>query len=307
MTTPLTVLMTAHDREALIAPAIESVLAQTYADFRMVIVDDGSTDGTRDVAESYARLDRRVTVAVNDRRLGDYPNRNRAARLVDTEYFKFHDSDDVMYPHCLESMIRPLSAAPEAGFAASGHRAWSGGPCPMLLTPALCYEREFLGTGLFMLGPAGMLFRTAAFRQVGGFPEVGAHSDLAFWLKACRTLSVLLVPTDLYWYREHEGQHAASPAARFDAADAAAQVWRALFDSGCPLTGDRLVRARKNAAFISGRRVWRLLVSGEWRALGYHVWACGLTATDWLRYFRPPHRTNTAGTPDLDTMHVPTR
>jgi hypothetical protein len=240
-------------------------------------------------------------VFTNDRTLGDYANRNRAARLVETEYFKFHDSDDVMYPHCLETMMRPLAAAPQAGFAASGHREWTGGPCPMLLTPALCYEREFLGTGLFMLGPAGMLFRTAAFRQVGGFPEVGPHSDLAFWLKACRTISVLLVPSDLYWYRVHEGQHAASPAARFEAADAAALVWRALAHPDCPLTGDRLVRARRNTAFVNGRRLWRLLARGEWRAMVYHLRTCGLTVGDWLYYLRRPHRTNEAGTPDIDT------
>jgi hypothetical protein len=240
-------------------------------------------------------------VFANERNLGDYPNRNRASRLVETEFFKFHDSDDVMYPHCLETMIRPLAAAAQAGFAASGHGAWTGGPSPMLLTPELCYEREFLGTGLFMLGPAGLLFRTAAFRQVGGFPEAGAHSDLCFWLKACRTLSVLLVPSDLYWYRVHEGQHAASRSARFDAADAAGEVWRALGHPECPLKGDHLTRARRNTAFISARRAWRLLAAWDVRALVYHLRACGLTAGDWLRYLRPPHRTNEAGTPDMDT------
>jgi glycosyltransferase involved in cell wall biosynthesis len=289
--------MTAYNRDGYIAAAIESVLAQTFEDFRLIVVDDASTDGTRGIAESYVRRDPRVRVLANDRNLGDYPNRNRAAREVDTEFFKFHDSDDIMYPHCLEAMFHPLAAAPAAGLAASGHTAWSGGPCPLLLTPRLCYEREFFGTGLFMLGPAGMMLRTTAFRTVGGFPELGAYSDLVFWLTACRTLSVLLVPSDLYWYREHEGQHASSDRARFDAADAAAEVWRALAHPDCPLKGESLEHARRNYAYINARRLWRLAGRRDWGAMAYHLHACGLRARDWLRYMRRPHRLNLAGTP----------
>jgi hypothetical protein len=202
-----------------------------------------------------------------------------------------------MYPHCLLAMLGPLMAEPAAGLAASGHTAWAGGPCPMLLTPAQCYEREFVGAGLFMLGPAGMLLRTDAFRRVGGFDEVGPHSDLAFWLKACRTASVLLVPSDLYWYRVHSGQEAATVAAETSVVDASRFTWEALHHPGCPLDGETLRQARRHTAYVNARRLYRLARVGRFSAAAAHARGCGMTAGDWLRYLRRPHRVDSAGTP----------
>src|SRR5581483_2829791 len=120
-------------------------------------------------AQALADRDPRVRVVVNDRNVGDYPNRNRAAALARGPYLKFHDSDDIMYPHCLQVMVTALESEPRAAFALSGARAWPGGASPMLLTPRLAYEREFFGTGVFQLGPASAMFRTDFFRDMGGF------------------------------------------------------------------------------------------------------------------------------------------
>src|SRR5512142_3065348 len=105
MAPKVTVLMTAYNRASLIASSIESVLAQTFTDFTLIIVDDGSTDGTVDVARRYEAVDSRVRVVVNERNLGDYGNRNHAATFVQTPLFKYLDSDDLMYPHCLQVMV----------------------------------------------------------------------------------------------------------------------------------------------------------------------------------------------------------
>src|SRR5438552_7094742 len=182
MTAPaVSVLMTAHNRERYIGEAIESVLAQTFGDLELIVVDDCSTDRTVEVATRY-RSDPRVRIVRNEHNLGDYPNRNHAASFARGEFLKFHDSDDVMYPHCLEVMTRYLSQAPEAAFALSAHRAWPGAACPIISTPRMSYQREFLGLGMFSQGPANALFRTARFTALGGFHEVGPHSDVAFWL-----------------------------------------------------------------------------------------------------------------------------
>src|SRR5262249_23558181 len=141
----VSVLMTAYNREAFIAEAIDSVLAQTFSDFELIVSDDGSHDGTVRIAGEYARRDPRVRGSMNATTLGDYPNRRHAASLARGAYLKYHDSDDVMYPHCLETMVRALEKEPSAAFALSGSQHWPGGPCPMLLTPRLAYEREFLG------------------------------------------------------------------------------------------------------------------------------------------------------------------
>jgi glycosyltransferase involved in cell wall biosynthesis len=297
VTPRVTVVVTVFNRARWLGASLESVLAQSYGDIAVLVVDDVSTDGSLEVAGQYAKWDARVRVVRNPRNLGDFGNRNQAAALVETEFFKFHDSDDMLYPHALQAMVPPLIAEPVAGMAASGHGEWAGGPCPLLLTPAQCYEREYLGGGLFMLGPAGLLFRTAAFRSVGGFDEVGPQSDLAFWLKACRTLSVLLVPNDLYWYRVHQGQENQSVAAHASRGRSARREWDALAHPDCPLSVPAREQARRHQAFNTARGAWRLGRAGRWRDAAAFLRDAGLSAGEWLRYLRRPQRVHGAGTP----------
>ena len=76
----VSVLMTSFNREKYIAEAIESVLASTYKDFELIIVDDCSKDNTVGIAKKYEELDSRVKVYINEVNLGDYPNRNKLHR-----------------------------------------------------------------------------------------------------------------------------------------------------------------------------------------------------------------------------------
>jgi hypothetical protein len=293
----VSVLMTAYNREAYIGAAIESVLAQSFDNFELVIVDDKSSDGTLAIARRYASTDARIRVVANEHNLGDYPNRNRAASLARARFFKYHDSDDVMYPHCLATMVAALEAAPQAGFALSTAYAWPGGPCPMLLSPRLCYEREFLGRGLFMAGPSGALFRTDVFRALGGFENHGVPSDFVFWLRACARHSVVLVPGDLFWYREHSGQELRSERAARERARAEGLVWQALHAPDCPLDANDVEQARSNYAFILAREIWRDLRAGAGGLAVYRFRVAGLSLSDWLRYVRWPRRSAQAGTP----------
>jgi len=293
----VSVLMTAYNRAPFIAASIQSVLAQTFTDFELLIVDDQSTDGTLDIAREYERSDCRIRVVVNERNLGDYGNRNRAAELARGSFLKYHDSDDLMYPHCLSVMVPMLRSEPLAGFGLSAGQLWPGGPCPMLLTPRMAYQREFLGEGLFMCGPAGALFRTGVFRDLGGFVDHGASSDHLFWMRACTKVNVLLLPADLFWYRMHESQEYQSSRAQRDYARVAGCVWRALDAPECPLTPEEREQAKRNRAFHLAKRTLQDLRRGR----GGFAWArlrqSKMTAADWLRYLRPPARQNFAGTP----------
>jgi glycosyltransferase involved in cell wall biosynthesis len=300
----ISVLLTAYNREAYIAAAIESVLAQSVADFELIICDDQSSDGTVGIVHEYARRDDRIRVSINDRNLGDYGNRRRVAELARGEFLKYHDSDDVMYPHCLKAMVEPLAAEPRAAFALSGSRAWPGGPCPMLLTPRLAYEREFLGFGLFHQGPASALFRTAAFRELGGFPDVALAGDYLFWLRACTAVNVLLVPGDLFYYRTHAGQELVKPSSVAAYARAASEGWRMLNSAQCPLTGDAREIAKRNFVFGQARGVYRYCKRGRFAAARTLVSLVGLSAGEWMGYLRPPQRSASAGIPQMDVEAV---
>jgi hypothetical protein len=297
MTPSVSVLMTAYNREALVASAIESVLGQTYRDFELVVVDDCSSDRTVEVARGYERIDGRVRVVVNDRNLGDYGNRNRAAALARAPLLKYHDSDDLMYPHCLAVMVPMLHAEPRAGFGLSSGSRWSGGPCPMLLTPRMAYQREFFGEGLFFCGPAGALFRTEVFHALGGFAEQGVASDHLFWMRACKTVNVLLMPGDLFWYRLHAGQEIQSAKAQKLYAQVPGLVWRALQDADCPLTPDEREQAKRNRAYHVARRTLEDVRRGRFEFAWNRIRYSNMTPGDWLRYLRRPKREALAGTP----------
>jgi hypothetical protein len=294
----VSVLLTSYNREDYVAAAIESVLAQTMTDFELIVSDDHSSDGTVDIVRDYASRDSRIRVSVNERNVGDYANRRRAANLAHGRYLKYHDSDDVMYAHCLATMVDLLEREPRAAFAMSG--LWPGGPCPMLLTPRLAYEREFLGSGLFQHGPAAALFRTEAFTALGGFPEVEHSGDYLFWVRACTTAHVLLVPGDLFYYRTHPGQEIAKLTNELAQARASAQAWRMLCSAQCPLTPDTREVAKRNFVFTQARGVYRHLKKRRLRSAAMILRYVGPGVGEWLSYLRPPRRDPNAGTPALE-------
>lgn len=293
----VSVVMTAYNREDYIREAIDSVLAQSFADFELIVVDDCSTDRTRDVVQGYLH-DLRVRLICNDHNLGDYPNRNHASTFARAEFLKFHDSDDLMYPNCLEIMVAALRAHPSAAFALSGDGGWPGGPSPMLLTPRMCYQREFLGSGgVFRPGPAGALFRTAAFAELGRFPLSGTHSDALFWIAACARRPVVLAQGDLLYYRVHAGQELQKAGAAYELARFEGVLFRALSAPECPLDAIEREQAKRNLAAGVIKRSLRDLRTGQPGLAVFRLKHSGLSFGAWLRYSRRPRRQTAAGTP----------
>ena len=103
--------MPAFNRAACIGAAIESVLAQELADFELVIVDDGSSDGTAEVAHSYK--DARVTVIELPENRGSNAARNAGIRAASAPLIAFLDSDDVYLPHKLATVVSQFDSRPE--------------------------------------------------------------------------------------------------------------------------------------------------------------------------------------------------
>ncbi|SUS07691.1 putative Glycosyltransferase involved in cell wall bisynthesis [uncultured Defluviicoccus sp.] len=95
--------------------AIESVLAQTYRDFELIICDNVSTDSTPAICAAYAERDSRVRYHRNPRNLGAAPNFNMTFKLISpsVEYFRWISHDDTMSPDSLEKSVRALDAHPE--------------------------------------------------------------------------------------------------------------------------------------------------------------------------------------------------
>jgi len=293
----VSVLMTAYNREKYIADSIESVLGQHFSDFELLIVDDNSSDRTAAIAREYEARDARVRLFVNERNLGDYPNRNRAAGLARGTLMKYHDSDDVMYRHCLSTMVPPMLAEPSAAIGISLPKAFTGGPSPMLLTPRLSYQREFLGQGMFAGGPACGIFRRREFLELGGFPDCGALSDFVFWLTACARVNVLTLPGDLFWYRIHSAQQAQTGAAAAEYTRVTGEEWKALESPLCPLDTNERERARRTVVAKLAKALLADLRAGRWSVARMRYANSGLSPASIVRYLRRPRRGLFPGTP----------
>ena len=99
--------------------AIESILNQTFRDFSLLLVDDGSTDATPELARAYCARDARVSYHRNETRLGMTRNSRRALSLArslhpDAEYFAWTSDHDLWHPEWLEQLVAALDANPQA-------------------------------------------------------------------------------------------------------------------------------------------------------------------------------------------------
>lgn len=207
MVQPLvSVLMTAYNRANFIGEAIESVLASTYQNFELIIVDDQSKDETAFIARNYEQKDNRVRVYMNERNLGDYQNRNKAATYARGKYIKYLDSDDKIFDFGLEYCVNEMEKYPEAAIGmsllydmgAADSICWS----PEKIVREHLFDRPYLG-----IGPSGTIIRLDKFIETGGFDtRFGVSSDMYFNIKMASYFPVVLLPKMYFYYREHEGQ-----------------------------------------------------------------------------------------------------
>jgi len=200
----VSVLMTAYNREQYVAEAIESVLKSTYKNFELIFVDDCSTDSTVSIAESYAALDSRIKIYLNEKNLGDYRNRNRAAGYATGEYIMSVDSDDRIYGDGIERCVSIMLQNPDAEF---GTYSLIPVESPVLFDPVSAIQNHYFSSGFLMIGPGGTIIKTSFFKKIGGFPEkYGPANDMYYNLKAASQTTTVLIPFIFHFYRRHEGQ-----------------------------------------------------------------------------------------------------
>jgi len=212
---PVSVIMPAFNVEHYIAEAIESVLAQTFTDCRLVIVDDGSTDRTLAIAERYrdAFPDRIVLLSQDNR--GVAAARNRAIAACRAEVFALLDADDAWWPTFLEAQMRILDAQPRLAIV-SGNALVRGGPNHGQPVRPPVDPRP--GPGLLeILADEQAVFIMAVFRrsvldEIGGFDErFRSNEDYDFWIRAAAAgFAFARNSTPLAYYSRHSASLSAS-------------------------------------------------------------------------------------------------
>lgn len=97
---------------------IESVLNQTYAKLEIIMTDDCSTDGSREICREYAARDRRIKLVLREKNVGFIRNYNSVVQAATGEFFFWADGDDYHYPEYAATLVRELRARPDAVIAA---------------------------------------------------------------------------------------------------------------------------------------------------------------------------------------------
>ncbi len=115
-----------YNGENYLAESIESILAQTFSDFELIITDNASTDKTAVICQAYAQNDPRIRYIRNEENLGASPNYNLLVSLARGEYFKWQAHDDLSTPEFLERCVAVLDADPEVVVCYSRTRAVDG-------------------------------------------------------------------------------------------------------------------------------------------------------------------------------------
>ncbi len=199
----VSIVMTAHNRERYIGKAIESVLAQTYTDFDLLIWDDGSTDRTFAIASDYARQDNRI-------RLAAYGHRGSAKALkeavADTfgQYLCWVDNDDMLEPTALEETVAVLDSDPSIGVVYTDYRVIDaddavkgyGRRCRIPYSK----DRLLLDFMTFHF----RLMRRCVYDQVGGIDDtLGPAEDYDLCLKLSEITEFKHLAKPLYRYRIH--------------------------------------------------------------------------------------------------------
>ncbi len=201
----VSVLMTSFNREKFIEESMYSVLNSTFVDLELIISDDCSSDNTINIVKKMAQLDSRVRLHINDKNLGDYPNRNKVASIANGKYIMYVDSDDTIKKDAIEYAVKHLNVNPNAKFSVI--YPFEDIEIPIVLTPAESFKKHFYHKSFLNLGPGGVVFNRDFFLSNSSYNiQYGPANDLYSHLKFASKGDVLLLPYRYLNYRIHDGQ-----------------------------------------------------------------------------------------------------
>ena len=211
-----------YNEERFLPEAVESVLAQTFQSWELLLVDDGSKDGSSELAHAYARQDPtriRYLEHPGHGNMGMSATRNLGINSAGREYLTFLDADDVWLPGKLEQQVALMRANPRAAMVVGLTEWWYGWtgvvadssrdfvqhlPVPLdtVVEPPVLLT-AFLRDEFASL--ADILVKREAVQAVGGYESTfrGMYEDQVFHAKICAAYAVYVSHQTWYRYRQH--------------------------------------------------------------------------------------------------------
>lgn len=197
----VSVVLPVHNGAAFLDAAIASILGQTFRDFELICVDDGSTDETPQILQRHALADRRIRIITNRPNKGLPGALNTGFAAARGALHTWTSDDNIARPHMLARLVAALDADPGVAIAYADFSV---------------IDAQGEVTGLQKMGPASdlllgnrigaaFLYRAEVTKALSGYDEaLFGIEDYDFWLRAVRRFYFVKVEEDLYLYRRHE-------------------------------------------------------------------------------------------------------
>lgn len=207
------VVMPVYNARAHLEESLNSLLGQTFQDFEIIALDDGSTDGSLDMLAKFSAQNKgKIRIYASKSNQGVTRTLNRGLLIARSQYVARMDADDVSLPERFEKQVNYLDAHPEVGIL--GTRFWSMDEELKRVTwennvPTDPDEVARTMLEHCCLGHPTVMMRRRVVEVLGGYDEddrCKTVEDYEFWLRALREFRVANLPDFLLKYREHEGQ-----------------------------------------------------------------------------------------------------
>ena len=204
------VIIPLYNKAPYIRKALESVLAQTYADYELIIIDDGSTDGSAEIAEAILQDPASRLIASSPHRLIRQANsgvsaaRNAGVAQSHGDYLAFLDADDWWEPTYLECMAQLIADYPEAGLYACNYVYYKPGKTHVALnipTGYINYPKAYYESNAMPIWTGAAMIQRKVFEEMGGFPiGIKLGEDFLLWAKTAMHYPVAFMNEALAWY-----------------------------------------------------------------------------------------------------------
>ncbi|MHB8170330.1 MAG: glycosyltransferase family 2 protein [Thermincolia bacterium] len=198
----VTVLMPVYNGEKYLGQAIESILAQTFTDLELLIINDGSTDGSKEIIESYE--DSRIRLVNNEGNLKLIATLNKGFELAQGEYIARMDCDDISLPDRLAKQVAFMEAHPQVGVCGTwAHKIDSSGKIVgKLKRPAGNKLEKFLWCPSPIIHPTAII-RNTVFKTLRYDQAYRDAEDYELWLRVSKVTKLYNLKEYLLLYRVH--------------------------------------------------------------------------------------------------------
>jgi glycosyltransferase involved in cell wall biosynthesis len=203
--------MPTYNGERFLRAAIDSILGQTFRDFELIVIDDGSTDGTPAILREIAAQDDRISVLTNERNLGIAGATNRGLAAARGEYVALQDHDDISLPHRFQTELDFLNSHPDIALVGSAAALIDENGAAYADSPLPCDEIDIKWRLLFC-GDAfhytSIMVRRSTMQAIGGYGEDPAFRFAEAYDPFSRLAMnhcVANLPETLVLWRRHPG------------------------------------------------------------------------------------------------------